>query len=383
MEYKRMYAKIDLDSVGKNVKGVRDRIPCGTRIMAVIKANAYGHGAVTLAKYLDGRVEWYGVANIDEALELRNAGIEKEILVLGCLNPLEYRAAVENDITVTIASLADAEKLSKTASELKTEAKCHIKLDTGMSRIGFQANDESVSAVKSIAGLPSLKIGGIFTHFALADSKDKTVAEKQREIFDIFTNKCEKAGVVLPVKHVNNSAATMELDRHYDMVRMGIMLYGLYPSEEMDKSYPLYPAMSLISHISFIKELEKGRGISYGHTYITDKNTVVATVPCGYADGYPRCLSGRAEVLIRGVRCPILGRICMDQMMVDVTHVPGVNRGDEVVLVGRSGDEFIPVEEIADTAFSFNYEFVCGVSRRVPRVYFENGEYKNTVSYLI
>ncbi|MBQ2729644.1 MAG: alanine racemase [Clostridia bacterium] len=383
MEYKRMYAKIDLDSVGKNVKGVRDRIPCGTRIMAVIKANAYGHGAVTLAKYLDGRVEWYGVANIDEALELRNAGIEKEILVLGCLNPLEYRAAVENDITVTIASLADAEKLSKTASGLKTEAKCHIKLDTGMSRIGFQANDESVSAVKSIAGLPSLKIGGIFTHFALADSKDKTVAEKQREIFDVFTNKCEKAGVVLPVKHVNNSAATMELDRHYDMVRMGIMLYGLYPSEEMDRSYPLYPAMSLISHISFIKELEKGRGISYGHTYITDKNTVVATVPCGYADGYPRCLSGRAEVLIRGVRCPILGRICMDQMMVDVTHVPGVNRGDEVVLVGRSGDEFIPVEEIADNAFSFNYEFVCGVSRRVPRVYFENGEYKNTVSYLI
>ena len=383
MKYHRMYAEIDLDAVGKNVASVRERIPCGKRIMAIIKANAYGHGAVTLAEYLKDRVEWFGVANLDEAIELRNAGVTKDILVLGCLNPLEYNDAVENGVTVAITSLADAKELSLAAERVGKDAACHIKLDTGMSRIGFKASDESARDVAEIARLSGVKLGGIFTHFAKADAEDKSSALEQCRIFDDFCEKIEKLGVKIPLKHVSNSAATMELSRPYDMVRMGIMLYGLYPSDEMDKSFPLYPVMSLKSRISFVKDLGPGEGISYGHTYITDKNIKVATIPCGYADGYPRCLSNNTEVIIGGVRCPVLGRICMDQMMVDVSAVEGVKRGDTAVLVGRMGEEFVSVEELADKAHSFNYEFVCSVSRRVPRLYYENGALVKALSYLI
>ncbi|MBE6588130.1 MAG: alanine racemase [Ruminococcaceae bacterium] len=382
MEYQRLYARVDLDAIGKNVAGARARIPENTGIMAVIKANAYGHGAVALAKYLDDKTDWYGVATVDEAVELRTAGVEKDILVLGCLDPCEYKAAIENNITVTVASLADAEKLSSQAQQANRVAKVHIKVDTGMSRIGFQANDENALEVKKVSELPGICIDGIFTHFAIADSSDKTSALLQRDKYDAFVSKCRDLGVEFPICHVNNSAGTMELDRHYDMVRMGIMLYGLYPSEEMDKSYPLYPAMELWGHISFVKKLEAGRGISYGHTFVTDREMRVATVPCGYADGYPRVLSSNAEVLIKGKRCKILGRVCMDQMMVDVTDVPDALPGDDVVLFGRMGDEFIPVEELANKACSFNYEFVCGIARRVPRVYFNGEKYLFCVNYL-
>lgn len=383
MEYQRLYAKIDLDAVGKNVCGVRARIPEGTMIMAVIKANAYGHGAVPFSEYLEDKVDWYGVACVDEARELRRAGTKKPILILGYVNPAEYKYVVADDITIAMFKYADAEKLSEEALTQGKRASVHIKVDTGMSRIGFQPTEESADEVKRISELPGISVGGMFTHFALADCKDKTSAEKQRDKYDSFVSMCEDRGVEIPIKHVNNSAGTMELDRHYSMVRMGIMLYGLYPSDEMDTSYPLYPAMELISHISHVKLLEKGRGISYGHTYVTDKDTLVATIPCGYADGYPRCLSANAEVLIAGVRCPILGRICMDQMMVDVSKVPDCRAGDMVVLVGNMGKEHISVEELADKAYSFNYEFVCGVGHRVPRVYYENGEFLKTISYII
>lgn len=382
MEYQRLYAKIDLDAIGKNVAGVRDKIPCDTRIMAVIKANAYGHGAVPLARYLEDKADYFGVATLGEAVELRTAGVEKGILILGNLDPREYEKAIENNITLTIANYANAEKLSALAVRANKQVLVHIKVDTGMSRIGFKATDENAKAVKSISELPNLNIEGMFTHFAIADSKDKASALKQREKFDYFAEKCKENGVEIPILHANNSAGTMELDKYYNMVRMGIMLYGLYPSEEMDKSYKLYPAMELFGHISFVKTLEKGMGIGYGHTYITDKETVVATVPCGYADGYPRALSNKSEVLIRGKRCKVLGRICMDQIMVDVTALPDVAAGEEVVLFGKMGDEYIPVEELAALSYSFNYEFVCDIARRVPRVYFEGGEYRYTVDYL-
>ncbi len=383
MEYQRLYAKIDLDAIGANVAGVRGKIPCGTRIMAVIKANAYGHGAVPLARYLEDKADYFGVATSGEAIELRMAGVKKGILILGNLDPREYERVIENDITLTIASYANAEILSSLAVQANKQVKIHIKVDTGMSRIGFKANDENAKTVKKIAELPNLYIEGMFTHFAIADSKDKTSALKQRERFDYFASKCKEYGVEIPILHANNSAGTMELDKYYNMVRMGIMLYGLYPSEEMDKSYKLYPAMELHSHISFVKTLEKGVGIGYGHTYITDKETVVATVPCGYADGYPRALSSNAEVLVKGHRCKVLGRICMDQIMVDVTEIPDVQAGEKVVLFGEMGEEIIPVEELAARSYSFNYEFVCGIARRVPRAYYEGGEHRFTDDYLV
>ena len=383
MEYNRLYAKIDLDAIGKNVSEVRKRIPDKTKIMAIIKANAYGHGATVVAEYLEDKADWFGVAALDEALELRRAGTKKDILVLGCLDPAELQAAAENDITITIANSTVAEKLSAICCENGLTADIHIKLDTGMSRIGFRPDAESVDEVERISRLEGIRITGIFTHFAIADIRDKTSAKTQRELYDSFIADCRERGLEFSVCHINNSAATMELDRHYDMVRMGIMLYGLYPSEEMDKSFPLHPAMELIGHVSFVKKLEKGRGVSYGHTYIADKDMKVATVTCGYADGYPRCLSNKSCVLISGKRCPIIGRICMDQFMVDVTMLDCVKAGDEVVLVGRMGDEYIPVEEPAELAYSFNYEFVCSVSRRVPRVYFKNGKYFKTENYLL
>lgn len=382
MEYQRLYAKVDLDAIGKNVAGVRRKIPCGTRIMAIIKANAYGHGSVALARYLEDKADYFGVATLAEAVELREAGVEKGILILGNIDPREYKKAIDNNITLTITSYANAEILSSLAQQANKQILIHIKVDTGMSRIGFKATDENAEAVKNIAKLPNLTVEGMFTHFAIADSKDKSSALKQREKFDYFASKCKEKGVEIPILHANNSAGTMELDKYYNMVRMGIMLYGLYPSEEMDKSYKLYPAMELRGHISFVKTLEAGMGIGYGHTYITDKETRVATVPCGYADGYPRALSNRSEVLIRGKRCKVLGRICMDQIMVDVSEIPDVKAGEEVVLFGKMGDECISVEELAALSYSFNYEFVCGIARRVPRVYYEGGEYLHTVDYL-
>jgi len=382
MEYQRLYAKIDLDAIGKNVAGVRAKVPEDTGIMAVIKANAYGHGAVEIARYLEDKADWFGVATLDEAMQLRTAGVEKNILVLGCLNPAEYERALAGNITVTIASYADAEKLSALAVQANTVANVHIKVDTGMSRIGFKATDENAVEVKKVSLLPGIHIGGAFTHFAMADSKDKSSAHRQRYLYDSFIEKCRDLGVEIPILHVNNSAGTMELDKYYNMVRMGIMLYGLYPSEEMDKRYKLYPAMELWGHISFVKDLEKGRGVSYGHTFIADRDMRVATVQCGYADGYPRALSSNAEVIIGGKRCRVLGRVCMDQIMVDVSGVPDAAPGDDVVLFGHMGDEYIPVEELADKAYSFNYEFVCGIAGRVSRVYYSNGEYLKTVKYV-
>ncbi len=382
MEYQRLYAKIDLEAVKKNVEGVRRRIPDNTKIMAVIKANAYGHGAVEFSHYLEDKADWFGVATTDEAIELRRGGTAKPILILGGTNPAEFPDLIRENITVTVFDSATAEKLSREACKQGRVGKIHIKVDTGMSRVGFQVTEKSAEEVEHISRMPNIEIDGMFTHFAKADSSDKSYALKQREKYDLFVEMCRKRGVNIPLCHVNNSAATMELDRHYDMVRMGIMLYGLYPSEEMNRSYPLYPAMELVTHIAHIKTLEKGRGISYGHTFVTERETRVATLPCGYADGYPRSLSNKGHVLVAGKRCPILGRVCMDQMMVDVSEVPNASVGDEVVLVGRMGDWSISVEELADNAYSFNYEFVCGIGRRVPRVYFEGERYIKTVSYI-
>lgn len=387
MDYQRVYAKIDLDAVEHNIRLVREKIPAQTKLALVIKADAYGHGAAVLAEEFERTADYFAVAEMAEAVELRRHGIKKPILILGYTSPSLYRQALDYDITLTVFQLDRIRKLSALAvSEGKT-ARVHFAVDTGMSRIGWDVSGESVGEAAAAAGLPGIEVEGIFSHFAAADGADKAPSAEQRAAFERFVSLLAARGVKIPICHINNSAGILEFDRYYDMVRAGILIYGLYPSDEvraeLGDRFVLRPAMELVTHISHIKTLAPHHGISYGFTYITDHTIRVATIPVGYADGYPRALSGRGEVLIHGKRCPILGRICMDQMMVDVSGVPEAEIEDRVVLVGRDGEEFISAEEIAGMAYSFNYEFVCGIARRVPRVYFRAGKPCRTVSYLV
>lgn len=378
MKHQRVYAKIDISAIDKNISGVRSRIPQNTMIMAVIKADAYGHGAVVLASELQKKADWFGVSNVLEAVELRKSGITNPILILGYVAPAEYSDVVENDITIAMFNYADAEKLSDIAISLGKTADVHIKVDTGMSRIGYRVTEKNADEAVKISKLVGVSVGGMFTHLARADESDKSSAKRQIEDFESFYKMLKIRGLDVPVRHVENSAAVMEMNCPYEMVRMGIMLYGLYPSEEMSRSYKLYPAMELISHVSMVKTIEKGDGVSYGHTYIASETKKIATVPVGYADGYPRCLSNKGAVHIGGIKCPVLGRICMDQLMVDVTHAENVSVGADVILFG----EDLPVDEVAALANTINYELVCGVSRRVPRVYYKNGVEQKTVCYI-
>lgn len=378
MEYQRVYAKIDLDAIAHNIALVKRKIPDGTRLMLVIKADAYGHGAVAIAREFETEADYFGVAEMNEALELRHAGIRKPILILGYTSPFLFEKALENDITLTMFQYENIEALSATAQRLGIEAKIHFAVDTGMSRIGFGVSEREADLAARAAKLSLIRVEGIFSHFAMADATDKSSAQQQRELFEQFLAMLAERGVSAPIRHLDNSAGILSFENGYEMVREGIILYGLYPSEEVCSQvgdfYDFRPAMELITHISHIKTLDAHHGIGYGHTYITEKPLRVATVPVGYADGYPRALSNRGEVLIHGKRCPVLGRICMDQMMVDITDVPDARSEDSVVLIGKDGGKVISVEEVADAAYSFNYEFVCGIARRIPRVYIRDGE---------
>ena len=384
-QYYRVYAAIDLDAVCHNISEIKKLVGPDTKIMPVIKADGYGHGAVPVAKALNKiGVDGFAVAIIEEGIALRKQGITKPILILGYTSEYQYASLIQHEIEQTVFSYEMAEAISKFAVTMKKEARIHIKVDTGMNRIGFKPTEESVGQVQRIQKLPNIKIQGIFTHFACADEEDKTSARYQKELFDQFVSKIEEKGIEIPVKHVSNSAAIMDLrECRMDMVRSGIITYGLYPSEEVDKSaIDLKPALSLISHVIHVKEVGPGEGVSYGSTFVTDRKTRIATIPVGYADGYPRALSSRGRVIIRGQYAPIIGRICMDQFMVDVTDIEGVSVMDRVSLVGTEGDINISVEEAADLAGSFNYEFVCGIGKRVPRVYFQDGKAKEAVDYL-
>lgn len=373
---------IDLDAIGHNIEAVRQRAQ--VPVMAIIKADAYGHGAVELARYLDGYCAFYGVSSILEALELRQAGIQKPLLILGHTSPSWFPQAVELDIRPAIFRYEDGLALSQTAQALGRVAKFHFALDTGMSRIGFQVTAEDADQCARIAALPQLEAEGLFSHFATADCADLTRARQQAERFARFDRMLKERGVQIPLRHLDNSAGVMNFGCQYEMVRSGIVTYGMYPSDEVNPALlELRPALRWETRITHLKTLEPGREIGYGGTYTTTRPTRVATLPVGYADGYRRSLSGKFHVLIRGRRAPILGRICMDQMMVDCTHIPEAQVGDTVVLVGRSGQEQITVEEIAAQGNSFNYEFVCGISRRVPRVYLQNGQVVHSVVYLL
>lgn len=382
-EYYRVQANINLDAIHDNVKAAKSLTKKGTKLMAIIKADAYGHGAVRVAETLDDIADAYGVAILEEGIELRQAGVTKPILILGYTPAPLYEAMINYDITTAVFKYDMAKKISDTAVKLGKKAKIHIKLDTGMSRIGFKQDDESLETIIKISKLPGIEITGCFTHFARMDEKDKTKAKEQFKRYMDFTKRIEDAGIKIPVKHVSNSAGIIEMPEvNLDMVRDGISVYGMYPSEEVNKKrLPLTPAMEIISYISFIKTLEKGVEIGYGGTFTTTRETKVATIPVGYADGYPRSLSNKGCILINGHRAPIIGRICMDQFMVDITDIKDVHENDKVTLIGHDGDGYISIEEMADLSGSFNYEFVCDIGKRVPKVYYRNGKKIGTKDY--
>lgn len=382
-EYYRVEARINLDAICNNIDEVRRNINDNTKIMAVIKADGYGHGAVALATALKDKVDAYGIAIIEEGIELRLAGFEKPILILGFTPHQQYEDLLKYDISQTVFQYDMAKRLSDIAVSLGKQAKIHIKIDTGMTRLGFKDTDESIQIIKEISKLPNLIIDGLFTHFACADESDKTSVRKQLSRFLVFADKLEKEGIHIPVKHVSNSASIIDLpETNLDMVRSGIVTYGMYPSDEVNKnSLMLQPALTLKSNVVYVKEVEAGTGISYNSTYITEHDSVIATIPVGYADGYPRQLSSKGRVLIHGKSAPIVGRVCMDQFMVDVTNIPDVKEGDMVTLIGQDGDESISIEEVANLVGSFNYELVCDIGKRVPRVYYKEGKKVGTADY--
>lgn len=370
--YLRCYAEISLEAIGHNIREVKKRLPEGVKLLGVVKANAYGHGAVPVASYLENQVDYFATATIEEAVELRENGISAPILILGYVSPSQYGDLVEYDITQTIDSYAQALALEKEAARQNRKAKAHLAVDTGMTRIGFQVTDHDADEAAKIADLLHIELEGMFTHFSCADQEDKTYCSMQMEKYDKMTALLAERGVTIPLRHICNSAGIMEFDDHrFEMVRSGIITYGIYPSEEVKKErLDLIPALSWKSHVIHVKEVGPGIGVSYGATYVTEKPmTRIATVSAGYADGYPRALSNQGCVLIHGKKAPIIGRICMDQMMVDVTDIPDVQVEDVVTLVGTDGDETITIEEIANPAARFDYEMLCDISSRVTRVY--------------
>lgn len=370
--YLRCYVEISLEAIGHNIREVKKRLPEGVKLLGVVKANAYGHGAVPVASYLENRVDYFATATIEEAVELRENGISAPILILGYVSPSQYGDLVEYDITQTIDSYAQALALEKEAARQNRKAKAHLAVDTGMTRIGFQVTEHDADEAAKIADLPHIELEGMFTHFSCADQEDKTYCSMQMEKYDKMTALLAERGVTIPLRHICNSAGIMEFDDHrFEMVRSGIITYGIYPSEEVKKErLDLIPALSWKSHVIHVKEVGPGIGVSYGATYVTEKPmTRIATVSAGYADGYPRALSNQGCVLIHGKKAPIIGRICMDQMMVDVTDIPDVQVEDVVTLVGTDGDETITIEEIANPAARFDYEMLCDISSRVTRVY--------------
>ncbi len=382
VDFDNTWAEIDLDAISANFNAIQQKAGCA--VMAVVKADAYGHGANPVAKLLEDKCAFFGVSSIQEALELRRAGMRKPILILGYTPVSAFSTAIREEIRPAIFHYEDAVALSEAAVQEGKNARFHFALDTGMSRIGFQVTRESAETCARIAALPGLEVEGLFSHFATADCADLTRARRQAELFAAFDEMLKDCGVNIPVRHLNNSAGLMNFDRHYEMVRSGIITYGMYPSDEVSPALlALKPALQWFSRVTHVKVLPAGREISYGGTYVTEQETRVATVSVGYADGYRRSLSGRFYVLIRGRKAPILGRICMDQMMVDVTGIPGAEVGDRVTLIGRDGDEEITMEEISAQAYSFNYEFACGISRRVPRTYVSGGKTVQTVHYLL
>ncbi len=368
----RITAYIHMDAIRQNFQNMKANLAENARMVAVIKTDGYGHGAVPVARLAEpwDYIWGFAVADVSEAFALREAGIRKPILVLGYTFAEDYSEMVRLGIRPAVFTVRMAREFSEAASALGMEAPVHIAVDTGMSRIGFADRQESIDEIKQINRMGHLRIEGIFTHFARADEYDKTFTNQQFARFQGFCRNLEHASVTGFLRHCANSAGILELPgTHLDLVRAGISIYGLYPSDEVDQSaVKLAPAMELKSHIVHLKTIGPGTPVSYGGTFTAKRETRVATIPAGYGDGYPRSLSGKGCVLIRGRRAPILGRVCMDQFMVDVTDIPACLL-DEVTLLGRDGEKEITVEELSRLSGRFPYEFVCDIGKRVPRVY--------------
>lgn len=384
--YQRVWAEVDLDAIWENMVHMKENIAENTKILAVIKTDGYGHGGVPIAKMLE-QLDFmfgYAAATYEEAHVLREAGVKKPILILGYTFPYCYEELIREEIRPAVYRRDTVEELAAAAAKVGKKAKVHIKVDTGMGRIGITPDEEGLEFVRFLIEHPELEVEGIFTHFAKSDETDKTSANHQLELFQNFIDKIQtELGITIPVKHCSNSAAILEMPQaNMDMVRAGITTYGLYPSEEVSKDIvPLRAAMSLYSHIVYCKMIHAGQSVSYGGLFTAQKDTRVATIPVGYGDGYPRSLSGRGYVLIHGKRAPILGRVCMDQFMVDISEIPEAMDGDKVTLLGMDGTERITAEELGELSGRFNYEFVCDLGKRIPRVYIQHGEITEVRDY--
>ncbi len=373
--YYRCFAAIDLSAIEENFLQLKSCIQPGVKALAVVKADAYGHGSAVISKCLEPQVDYFAVACIDEAIELRESGIKKPILILSYTAPMLYEELLRYQITATIYCRKEAEQLSVVALRQGKKAKVHVPVDTGMGRIGVSPDDTGADTVLHIAGLEGIELEGIFSHYACADFADKRDADGQTKLFDDFISRLDARGITVPIKHICNSAGTMDFTKQYDMCRLGIALYGLYPSEEVQEGrVPLKPAMEIVSHVVHVKTVPKGFKIGYGHVYEAPSERTIATVSIGYADGFNRCLTGVGYVLINGKKAPVVGKVCMDQIMVDVTGLEEVSVGDHAIIIGRSGEEEITAEAFGAMCHSFNYEVVCNFMPRVKREYYQNGK---------
>ncbi len=388
---KRTWADINMDAIDHNFRAIRNALKPGVKMCCVVKADAYGHGAPMVAReYQRLGADWFAVSNLEEAIQLRRCAITRPILILGYTPPQNAEELSELNISQTVLSLDYARQLSRYAQEANVTVNIHLKVDTGMSRIGFlyqnpERDGASLDEMETAARLPGLAPEGIFTHFAVSDDGDQgenfTLA--QYDCFRKAVEAMEARGLHFAVRHCANSGAVLDYpELQLDMVRPGIILYGMEPSESIRHPLDLQPAMELKTVISQKKEIPAGATVIYGRTFTASQGTVVATVPIGYADGYPRHFSGKAQMLVRGKRAPIIGRVCMDQLMLDVTDIPGVEEGDVVTVFGRDGESFLPVDELAALNDTIHYEMVCLVGKRVPRIYWKHGKQIGELNYI-
>ncbi len=384
--YQRVYASVDLDAVRYNMEQMHQKLSEATRMIGVIKTDGYGHGAVPIGRELENLsyVLGYAVATAEEAFILRKAGLKKQILILGHTFPYSYEQLIRQEISPAVFRMDSVKELAACACKIGRNVNVHVKVDTGMTRVGIRPDENGLRFVEQLIHMEGIRVEGLFTHFARADESDKTSAREQLTRFLLFAEQIETGlGYHIPVRHCSNSAGIVELpEANLDAVRAGITLYGLWPSAEVSRErISLHPLLSLKSHVVYVKEVEAGVPVSYGGTYVTSDKTQVATIPVGYGDGYPRSLSGKGYVLIKGRRAPILGRICMDQFMVDVSHIPGAAPGDEVTLIGTDGEEEITMEMLGALSGRFNYELACDLGKRIPRVYLKEGKVVATKDY--
>lgn len=385
-DYKGTRVEIDLDNLAFNMQKIRDFVDKKTKIMAVVKANAYGHGSIDASKvFLENGADRLAVSIYQEGVELRNAGVYAPILILNYIPHIQYERIIEKNLTPSIYNYEDAKFLSDKAVEMNRKVKIHIKIDTGMGRIGFLPSEEEIKDIISISKLPHIEIEGIYSHFSTADEKDKSFTKEQYRRFNWVIKELKGNNINIPIKHISNSGAIIDNPEYnLDMIRPGIILYGYYPSDDVDKSkIQLKPAMALKSNISHLKTLPKSTGIGYNQAFITRRDSKIATLPIGYADGYYRLLTGKGEVFVKDRRVPIVGKICMDQMMIDVTEIKNINIEDEVILFGYKNNKHPQINEIAELLGTTFYEVIAGIGRRVPRLYIQQGKSSHIVNYIL